>query len=179
MRAVIAFYGLPGSGKTTLSKALQLESSWSVLRTDELWRTRYTEPKYSKEESAVVFGILLSRIIEYFEPQRNSAPLVIEGMFRTNARIDVINALGHELNVVVIWVLIKANVKTCQKRIRLRPNRISPKKFTAFVAGFETNQLADIVIRNDEEGPTWTGARLLKTISRSIAEHSRKAGGGD
>jgi predicted kinase len=51
--------GLPGVGKTSISKELAKLTRWTVLSTDKIRKELFPNPTYSSEEKRLIYDVLI------------------------------------------------------------------------------------------------------------------------
>jgi predicted kinase len=97
---LVVVCGLPGVGKSTVSRAIADRLDAAVLRTDVVRKELFEEPAYTAEETAAVYDELLSRARE----RLYAGPVVLDGTFegrdrRADAR-DLAASTGASFRLV-------------------------------------------------------------------------------
>lgn len=117
---LILICGLPGTGKSTVANALARKIGATVLRTDEIRKKLFEEPRYSEEEKELVYRVIFL-IAEHL--LKNRCNVIIDGTFykralrqqvyeiaeKTNSSIEVVECVTPEY-------LIKRRMESGRKR---------------------------------------------------------------
>lgn len=117
---LILICGLPGTGKSTIANALARKIGATVLRTDEIRKKLFEDPRYSDEEKELVYRVIFL-IAEHL--LRNRCNVIIDGTFykrairkriyeiaeNTKSRLEVVECVAPEY-------LIKRRTESGRKR---------------------------------------------------------------
>jgi adenylate kinase family enzyme len=114
MKHVITMVGLPGAGKTTLSKLLANEIKYAYISTGDFVRSVIADQ--SKQDQQLQSGGLSSAedlirkwVID--EIKKNGGKVVLDGFPRTPEQVDVVAPM---IDAVIV---IDASVEECRKRL--------------------------------------------------------------
>ncbi len=120
---LILICGLPGTGKSTVANALARKIGATVLRTDEIRKKLFEEPRYSEEEKELVYRVIFL-IAEHL--LRNGCNVIIDGTFYKRAlrrRIyEIAEGTRSGMEVVECVApeyLIKRRMESGRKRMSL------------------------------------------------------------
>jgi predicted kinase len=72
--------GLPGVGKTSISKELAKLTRWTVLSTDKIRKELFPNPTYSSEEKRLIYDVLIL-ITKYLH--KSGMNCILDGTFNT------------------------------------------------------------------------------------------------
>jgi predicted kinase len=56
---IVLVCGLPGVGKTSVSKELAKLTRWTILSTDKIRKELFPNPTYSTEEKRLIYDVLM------------------------------------------------------------------------------------------------------------------------
>lgn len=114
---IILIYGIPCSGKTTLLHLLSQKLHCPTLKIDDFWQLCIKAPKYSKEESNLVFDHFLMQIEK---KSINNQTLIVEGAFVTIERFDKIECFCLKKNIILIPILMFPSLDVVKERLLKR-----------------------------------------------------------
>lgn len=128
---LVVVCGLPGAGKTTVSKVIanRLDARW--LRTDVVRKDVVETPDYSSDETRRVYAELLDRAREAIA---TDGAVVLDGTFKHDHQRADARELAAALDVPFQLVRVECDESVVHERIAAREDDESD-------ADFETHQL--------------------------------------
>ncbi|WP_435184735.1 AAA family ATPase [Halobellus sp. EA9] len=114
---LIVVAGLPGVGKTTVSREITDRLDGRLIRTDVVRKDRFPDPQYTVEERVAVYDELFAR------GRREAADggvAVLDGTFRKRADRDRAAAVAAEIGVPLDIVAVECDAAVVERRIRER-----------------------------------------------------------
>jgi adenylate kinase family enzyme len=141
-------FGLPATGKSTFIEELGKEYIFTYLGIDNMWEQSFKNPKYTFEESKIVFNNLILRINDLAD-QNNI--LVIEGVFASIERVIEIEKIFQNKMLPIRKILLSASLNTIQKRIIFRNKNkdVTLEQVKMLKEKFTSNTEADYIIDTD------------------------------
>ena len=113
---LVAVCGLPGVGKSTVARTIADRLDAAVLRTDVVRKELFEDPAYTAEETAAVYGELLSRARE----RLHGGAVVLDGTFRRRDRRTDARDLAADAKARFRLVRVDCDEAAVERRIRER-----------------------------------------------------------
>jgi predicted kinase len=126
---VIVVCGLPGVGKSTVSRAIADRLDATVLRTDVIRREIVDNPVYTAEEKRRVYDELFERAGEYAAAGH---PVVLDGTYRRREYRDRAGDLADALGAAFHLVTVQCDEATVERRIAEREHDASEADFEVY-----------------------------------------------
>ena len=121
--------GLPGVGKTTVSRALATRVDGRLVRTDTVRAECLDDPQYTSSERATVYDEVFDRARDTLGGGRC---VVLDGTFRRRAdrkrAVEVAAETGAALGIVAV----ECDESTVRRRIAARENDASDADFAVY-----------------------------------------------
>lgn len=119
---IIVVCGLPGVGKSTVSKAIADAVEGEVLRTDVIRQEIVENPVYTAEEKRRVYDELFERARDHLADGRT---VVLDGTYRRRTYRDRARELAAELDTGFDLVNVQCDESVVERRIAERENDAS------------------------------------------------------
>lgn len=126
---VIVVCGLPGVGKSTVSKAIADAVDGEVLRTDVIRQEIVENPVYTAEEKRRVYDALFERAREHLTDGRT---VVLDGTYRRRTYRDRARDLAADLDTRFDLVSVHCDESVVEHRIAERENDASEADFEVY-----------------------------------------------
>lgn len=126
---VIVVCGLPGVGKSTVSKAIADAVDGEVLRTDVIRQEIVENPVYTAEEKRRVYDALFERAREHLTDGRT---VVLDGTYRRRTYRDRARDLAADLDTGFDLVSVQCDESVVEHRIAERENDASEADFEVY-----------------------------------------------
>lgn len=126
---VIVVCGLPGVGKSTVSRAIADRLDATVLRTDVIRQELVDNPVYTAEEKRRVYTELFDRAREHVE---DGQPVVLDGTYRRREYRERARELADELGAAFRLVSVRCDEAAVERRIATRENDASEADFEVY-----------------------------------------------
>lgn len=155
---VVVVCGLPGTGKSTVAKALASRLNGERIRTDVVRKDLFSDPDYTVEEERAVYDELLARVRATIVRGR---PAVADGTFKRAVYRRRAATLADDLDVTARFLKVACDPTVARERIRARTDDPSDADVTVYEQvrdGFEPVVLEHDVVDNSD--------RLADTVSR-------------
>ena len=104
MSNIIILYGLPCAGKSTISEMLMKDINCNQINIDDIWKKLFSNPKYTTEESQIVFNEMLLQIQACLLNKVET--LLLEGVFASISRLNIIQEIAKQNNYSLISILL-------------------------------------------------------------------------
>jgi predicted kinase len=111
---MIVIFGLPGSGKSTLSKALAEKIEAVHLNTDMIRDQLGKRGLYSQADKENVYEHLLLRAEQEL---RQNHTVIVDATFTQEARRERFWTLASRLGIPIQWILMEASEDVIKKRV--------------------------------------------------------------
>lgn len=119
---VIVVCGLPGVGKSTVSRTIADRVDGAVLRTDVIRQEIVEKPVYTAREKRRVYEELFDRARELVKTGRT---VVLDGTYRRRAFRDQARALAGDLGADFELVAVECDESVVERRIAAREDDAS------------------------------------------------------
>lgn len=126
---VIVVCGLPGVGKSTVSRAIAEAVDGEVLRTDVIRQELVENPVYTAKEKRRVYEALFDRARDLTESGRT---VVLDGTYRRQTYRDRAWELADELGANFEIVAVECDEPVVERRISERENDASEADFAVY-----------------------------------------------
>lgn len=139
--------GLPGVGKSTVSRAIADRLDASVLRTDVIRKDLYADPSYTTAETVSVYDELLTRAFDHLDVGES---VVLDATFKTSERRIQARDLATQVGARFRLVRVECDEAVLERRIRERDG-VSDADFDVHVEfrdRFEPVELDHLVVDN-------------------------------
>ena len=111
---LVVVCGLPGVGKSTVSRAVADRLEAAILRTDVVRKELFDDPEYAAAETATVYDALLARARERLADGR---AVVLDGTFRRRERRIEADDLAAAVGAGLRLVRVRCSEAVVEKRI--------------------------------------------------------------
>ncbi len=156
---LVLVFGLPGTGKSTLAKALADAIHAVHLNTDIIRSESGLMGRYTEEDKAAVYAALFDQAKQCLEA---GSTVVLDGTFSIEDQRSKVQELAHVMHLPLIWIEVRAAEDVVKKRVSVtRPYS---------EADFDVYEL----IRNQWQ-PLNVPNLILHTDSQSIPDCVKKA----
>lgn len=119
---LILVCGLPGSGKTTVSRKIARRTGSHIFNTDTLRKEMFTEPTYSEEEKKMVYDLLFSITEKFLKSAKN---VVLDGTFYKKELRDRVRELAKRNESEFHMVKVVCDEGTIRERMEKRKRKKS------------------------------------------------------
>ncbi len=119
---LVVVLGLPGAGKSVLADALAQELGAVIVRSDEVRKRHFPEPRYSEEEKDAVYALMLSEAREALLLKK---PVVLDATFYKERHRRNAFLAAEKMRVPIHFWVVFADEKTVLKHLR---HRLSAKE---------------------------------------------------
>ncbi len=163
---IVLVCGLPGVGKTSISKELAKLTKWVVLSTDKIRKDLIPNPTYSTQEKRLIYDVLVL-IAKYLHESGTNC--ILDGTFNTKYSIEEIK---KKLNLTSQQICIVECI--CPEdiviaRIKNRKNDYSDADASIYRSTKATYQPIEeehIVVDTSQQPPSINAAKIINHISR-------------
>lgn len=121
--------GLPGSGKSTVAKAVNERLSGELLRTDEIRKAIFDKPEYTEEEKEFVY-VQAEKLVEIWLMRGKN--VIMDGTFYRNALRKRFIGIAKRLKVPVKIIECVCSEKAVEKRVGCRARDPSDADFCVY-----------------------------------------------
>lgn len=139
--------GLPGVGKSTVSRAIADRIGATVLRTDVIRKELFVDPTYTSAETVAVYDELLTRAFEHLDVGES---VVLDATFKTSERRIQARDLATQVGARFRLVRVSCDEDVLERRIRARDG-VSDADFDVHVEfrdRFEPVEMDHVVVDN-------------------------------
>lgn len=163
---IVLVCGLPGVGKTSISKELAKLTKWVVLSTDKIRKDLIPNPTYSTQEKRLIYDVLVL-IAKYLHESGTNC--ILDGTFNTKYSIEEIK---KKLNLTSQQICIVECI--CPEdiviaRIKNRKNDYSDADasiYRSMKATYQPIEEEHIVVDTSQQPPSINAAKIINHISR-------------
>ena len=117
---LILVCGLPGSGKTRVSKEISKEIKWPVLRTDKIRKELFSKPTYTQSEKDLVYQVMFLIADELL---KNNVNVILDAVFSRKDLRDKARALAKKNKTPFHLVEVRCQEEILLLRIDKRSKR--------------------------------------------------------
>lgn len=146
---IVLVCGLPGVGKTSISKQLAKLTKWVVLSTDKIRKELIPNPIYSAEEKRLIYDVLVL-IAKFYSREEIKKKLSL-----TSQQICIVECICPEDIVIA--------------RIKNRKNDYSDADASIYKSMKSTYQPIEeehIIVDTSQQSPSINAAKIINHISR-------------
>jgi predicted ABC-type ATPase len=165
MRNIIILYGLPGSGKSTISELLIRDFNFDLINIDDTYLKIFLKPTYSVEESITVFNEFLLQI--QAQLSKNIGTLIIEGVFASITRLysiqEIAERYNYSLRSIFLFNSIENLITITSKRNLNGGHLISKDNLIFLSEKFNSREFCDISINTSKVSINQT-INIIKNI---------------
>jgi predicted kinase len=163
---IVLVCGLPGVGKTSISKEVAKLTSSVVLSTDRIRKELIPNPTYSKEEGRLVYDILVL-IAKYLHS--SGINCILDATFNTeNSRKEIKNKLNLSSHqICIVECICPENIVI--SRLKNRKNDYSDADASIYrnmKAAYQPIKEDHIVVDTSQDSPSMNAAKIINQISR-------------
>jgi len=102
---IIVVFGLPGTGKSFLSKILSEKLNAKYLNTDIIRKKFNKEGKYSQEDKEFVY----QKLKEDLKESDKSKDVIVDGTFQKSHTREEFKELAREMGIEIYFIELKAS----------------------------------------------------------------------
>lgn len=164
---ILVIYGLPGVGKTTfIHEFTKQYPLYQYIPIDDIWEKCFIYPSYTLKESEVVFAALTNEIKTVLIAKK---PLIVEGVFASENRLQEIRKLAHDFDYTVKAVLLKASHDVIKNRVQSRKVKriFSSQNWNMLKKKMNRTETADIILNTEMSSPE----KLVKEMEMELAHY--------
>ena len=162
---IIVITGLPGTGKTTIAKALAKEIDAIVFSTDKIRKMIFETPVYNEEDKRRVYNELFFQAEKYLKMGKN---VILDGTFYTKALRNRAKEGGALFSQKVYFVYCKTP-EIFLKRIDSRKDKFSDADYNVYLGMKKIfEDFEEEIIEIDTSNPVKTNIDTIKLKIYSI-----------
>ncbi|HOT84499.1 MAG TPA: AAA family ATPase [Methanofastidiosum sp.] len=163
---IIVITGLPGTGKTTIAKALAKEIDAIVFSTDKIRKMIFEIPVYNEEDKRMVYNELFFQAEKYLKMGKN---VILDGTFYTKALRNRAKEVGALFSQKVYFVYCKTPEDILKKRIDSRKDKFSDADYNVYLGMKKIfEDFEEEIIEIDTSNPVKTNIDTIKLKIYSI-----------
>lgn len=126
---LVVVSGLPGVGKSTISRMVSEEIDAVQLRTDEIRKELFDEPRYTPEEIQATYEEMFSRAVDELGDGND---VVLDATFSDRSNRETITERAASVGSEVVFVKVEADDETIQKRLANREDDESDADYRVY-----------------------------------------------
>lgn len=111
---IVIIIGLPGTGKTTFSKALAQEIGAIHLNTDILRDELDLRGQYDRNTKLLIYELLQAKVAQAINAKKD---IIVDGTFYKKILRDDYFELAHKNQVPIYWIELKATEDCIRSRV--------------------------------------------------------------
>ncbi len=149
-QVIVVFYGLPGTGKTTLARSFANAYEGIYLGTDEVRKRVISRPSYSQAEKAIIYNTLM--MLAEHVLKTGQTP-VLDGTFARAGNRKAALSLGNCLGVPILLIQCHCPDELSLRRIRERNDSLSEADSTVYArlkGEWEQEPTPDLLLDTDQ-----------------------------
>jgi predicted kinase len=162
---IVLVCGLPGVGKTSLSKEVAKLTKWTVLSTDKIRKELFPNPTYSTQEKRLIYDVLVL-IAKYLH--QSGTNCILDATFNTKySREEIkkkLNLSSHQ--ICIVECICPEDIVIA--RIKNRKNDYSDADtsiYRSMKAIYQPIEEEHIVIDTSQRSPSINAAKIINHIS--------------
>lgn len=166
MPLIVPVCGLPGVGKTSISKELSKLTKWVVLSTDKIRKELVPNPIYSAEEKRLIYNVLII-IAKYLYQSGTSC--ILDGTFNTNYSREEIKKKLNLTSQEICTVECICPEDIVIARIKNRKNDYSDANafiYRSMKATYQPIEEEHIIVDTSKESSSINAAKIINQISK-------------
>lgn len=160
---LIVIFGLPGTGKTTLARALAEALQWPHYNTDIIRDQEGKRQQYDRETKEIIYRKLIESTRDALGTGQG---VIVDGTFYREDLREPFRELGRTLGVPVKWVEVHAAEDVVRERVS-QPRPYSEADYEVYLKireAFEPLQEASLQVYTDRESMATMLEKVLKYI---------------
>lgn len=126
---LVVVCGLPGAGKSTVSRRIADTLDGHLLRTDVVRKELFPDPEYTAEESSSVYTEVLARARDRIAAREH---VVLDGTFRRESLRNRVVSVATEASVPYRLVHVQCAESVVKERIAAREGDESDADFAVY-----------------------------------------------
>lgn len=163
---IVLVCGLPGVGKTSISKELAKLTKWVVLSTDKIRKDLIPNPTYSTQEKRLTYDALVL-IAKYLHESGTNC--ILDGTFNTKySREEIKKKLNlTSQQICIVECICPEDIVIA--RIKNRKNDYSDADasiYRSMKATYQPIEEEHIVVDTSQQSPSINAAKIINHISR-------------
>lgn len=162
--SLVVIFGLPGSGKTTLARALSEQVGMLHLSTDVIRSELGKRTQYEREDKDFIYARMLQRAKIELEKDRG---VILDGTFHREAFRVPFRKMAGEYGIPIKWVEVRAKEVVIRDRVSdLRPySEADFEVYRKIKRDFEPIKDTFLVLHSDTEDLTTMMGKTLEFLS--------------
>lgn len=170
-RMLVLVIGLPGSGKSTVARALASELKAKILRTDEIRKTMVQSPTYGEREKEIVYDAMLSAAGQLLE---NGENVILDATFYKEELRGRAKNLAEKLKKKFFVIECRAHEEVIRKRMEKRKKSIKSLSDADFEVYKKLKEKFEPIKKNADEHVAIDTSYLNKNEIREILRKAIK-----
>jgi predicted kinase len=171
---IVLVCGLPGVGKTSVSKELAKLTRWTILSTDKIRKELFPNPIYSTEEKRLIYDVLML-IAKYLHCSGTNC--ILDATFNTKySREEIKKKLNlSSQQIYIVECICPEDIVVA--RIKNRKSDYSDANiyiYRSMKANYQPIQEEHIVVDTSKESPNVNAAKIVNQISRINTKKNNK-----
>ena len=127
---LIIVCGLPGSGKTTFSRALARHFSAVHINSDKIRKTLFDKPLYSEDEKKKVYATMTK---EAENALKNGKNVIVDATFYRKEYRNIIAEVAKRTNSEIYYVMCELDEAKIKERLTKRKKGLSDADFRVYL----------------------------------------------
>ena len=162
-KKLILIVGLPGTGKTTLARALAAAIGAKHLNSDIVRHDAGRRGQYDAMSKAVNYNEMKNRTEGYL---KNHQSVIIDATFYKNIFRQPYQLMGEKYNAEVKWIEIRANEETIRERVG-KKRKYSEADFEVYKRikeDYEPLGMANLILWSDQLSVDEMAAQVVEFL---------------